>query len=80
MLSSDDKIDSSDDGKVDINTMIKQFATNQNALEGGGNAFAEGVLANLGDIESSEECPICLDVMQSPMIIPVCMHKWCVIL
>ena len=64
------------DEKVDIDAMIKQFAredgTSVSNREG---AFAEGVLNNLADIDDAE-CPICLDVMQSPMIIPACMHQW----
>jgi hypothetical protein len=61
--------------------MIKQFTSEETSSEGGGsNTFAEGVLANLGDSDSIGECPICLDMMQSPMIIPACMHQWCVIL
>jgi DNA repair protein RAD5 len=38
-------------------------------------AFAEGVLANLADEETSE-CPICFDIMQIPTIIPGCAHQW----
>jgi DNA repair protein RAD5 len=56
------------DEAVDINDMIRTG-------EGGQNNFAEEVLANLTDAEASE-CPICLDVMETPMIIPECMHQW----
>jgi DNA repair protein RAD5 len=66
----------SEDGEVDIDSMIRRFSK-EDAPEGsGGNAFAEDVLTNLNDSDSNAECPICLDVMQSPMIIPVCMHQW----
>lgn len=81
MLSSEDQPDSSPaDGEVDIDSMIRRFAKEEGTSEGSGNnAFAEGVLANLNDLDSNGECPICLDVMQSPMIIPACMHQWCAI-
>lgn len=63
------------DGKVDIDTMIKQFAQDGTSDSNRENTFAEGVLNNLADVDDAE-CPICLDVMQSPMIIPTCMHQW----
>ncbi|KIP11786.1 hypothetical protein PHLGIDRAFT_83110 [Phlebiopsis gigantea 11061_1 CR5-6] len=40
------------------------------------NTYAEDVLASLGQ-EDAAECPICLDVMQSPVIIPGCLHQGC---
>lgn len=64
----------SEEGAVDINKMIKQFAEN----EGPGDAndtYMQEVLSNL-NASDAEECPICLDVMETPMIIPICMHKW----
>jgi DNA repair protein RAD5 len=61
---------------VDIDAMIKDFSDEEQA-EHGKNLFAQGILANLGDDEGTE-CPICLDVMEQPMIIPACMHQWCV--
>ncbi|EKM61408.1 uncharacterized protein PHACADRAFT_111980 [Phanerochaete carnosa HHB-10118-sp] len=42
----------------------------------GGNAYAEDVLNNLGQ-EEEAECPICMDVMQSPVLIPGCLHQGC---
>lgn len=39
------------------------------------NNYAGEVLKNL--VESDDdECPLCLDIMETPMIIPPCMHKW----
>ncbi|KAF5385213.1 hypothetical protein D9615_001117 [Tricholomella constricta] len=65
------------DGAVDVNEMIRQFADNESVGEGSSNnSFAEEVLSNLADAEA-EECPICLDVMDTPMIIPGCMHQCC---
>ena len=36
--------------------------------------YAEDILTNLGQQEA-EECPICMDVMQSPVLVPGCMHQ-----
>ncbi|KAI0073947.1 hypothetical protein K474DRAFT_1648766 [Panus rudis PR-1116 ss-1] len=59
---------------INVDEMIKQFSE---AEEGkGGNAYAEEVLNNLGQ-EENPECPICFDVMDSPMVIPQCMHQCC---
>jgi DNA repair protein RAD5 len=55
--------------------MIRHFADSESTGEGGKNSFAEEVLANLTDAEAAE-CPICFDVMETPMIIPECMHQW----
>ena len=27
--------------------------------------------------EGGDECPLCLDMMETPVLIPPCMHKWC---
>lgn len=65
------------DGKVDIDAMIKQFAREDGVADSNReHIFAEGVLNNLADVDDAE-CPICLDVMESPMIIPACMHQCC---
>lgn len=61
---------------VDVNEMIKKFAEGNEQSS----AFAESVLANLDDeVEDTSECPICLDVMELPMIVPVCLHRWFVL-
>ncbi|KAG1890358.1 hypothetical protein F4604DRAFT_1710010, partial [Suillus subluteus] len=39
-------------------------------------AYAESVLANL-DTSNHAKCSICLDVTQTPSIIPPCMHQCC---
>ncbi|THG99879.1 hypothetical protein EW026_g2563 [Hermanssonia centrifuga] len=62
-------------GSVDVNAMIKSFVSGD-SLDGKGNAFAKDVLDSLGQDENVE-CPICFDVMDSPMIIPGCLHKCC---
>ncbi|RDB29142.1 DNA repair protein RAD5 [Hypsizygus marmoreus] len=79
VLTADDEraLSSDGDGAVDVNDMIRRFAEAESASEGSSkNTFAEDVLANLADAEA-EECPICLDVMETPMIIPGCMHQCC---
>ncbi|KAJ3890429.1 DNA repair protein RAD5 [Lentinula edodes] len=64
----------SGDGIVDVNEMIKKFAENEEQS----NVFAETVLADLDDqAEGASECPICLDVMEIPMIVPECLHRCC---
>ncbi|KAF5392416.1 hypothetical protein D9757_002302 [Collybiopsis confluens] len=63
-----------DDGIVDINEMVEKFSEGREKS----GAFAEAVLADLDDQrENTAECPICLDVMQNPMIVPECLHKCC---
>ena len=47
-------------------------------------AFVEETLKSLnagsggqGDEgEGGDECPLCLDMMETPVLIPPCMHKW----
>ncbi|KAJ3814435.1 DNA repair protein RAD5 [Lentinula aff. lateritia] len=64
----------SGDGLVDVNEMIKKFSENEEQS----NVFAETVLADLDDqAQSATECPICLDVMEIPMIVPECLHRCC---
>lgn len=65
---------STSDGVVDIDAMIQQFAQGENSPNLN-SAFVEDVLANLSADENAE-CPICLDVMQYPMVIPGCLHQW----
>ncbi|KAI0784921.1 SNF2 family N-terminal domain-containing protein [Abortiporus biennis] len=62
---------------VDVNALIKTFADENETSVGKANIFAEGVLKNLGAEDVVEECPICLDTMDTPMIIPGCMHQCC---
>ncbi|KAF9011125.1 SNF2 family N-terminal domain-containing protein [Cyathus striatus] len=66
---------STEDGVVDVNDLIKNFTQNENS-NGNSAAFAESVLANLAE-DDTTECPICLDVMEYPTVIPGCMHQCC---
>ncbi|KAJ7110331.1 DNA repair protein RAD5 [Mycena crocata] len=79
VLSSDDErsLPADGDETVDVNELIKRFANDEQEGEGSGNVFAQNVLENIDLDEADSECPICLDVMQSPMIIPECMHRCC---
>jgi DNA repair protein RAD5 len=76
MSSDNDANATSTNGAVDIDAMIKQFKEEEtNGTLVKGNVFAEGVLANLSE-NSDNECPICLDVSETPVVIPGCMHQW----
>ena len=72
----------SDNKAIDIDSMIKQFSQAQNATgdsaSGSGSTYAEDVLTNLSNNACLEakECPICMDVMEVPMMFPDCMHPW----
>ncbi|KAJ3830336.1 DNA repair protein RAD5 [Lentinula raphanica] len=62
------------DGIVDVDEMIKNFVENEEQS----NVFAETVLNNLdSQTESPSECPICLDAMEIPMLVPECLHQCC---
>lgn len=65
----------SKDGAIDVDTLMDDIS--EHDLSSGSKAvYAESVLANL-NVSTDAECPICLDVMQTPSIIPPCMHQWC---
>ncbi|KAI0360987.1 hypothetical protein OH77DRAFT_1492142 [Trametes cingulata] len=62
-------------GAIDVNELIQRFGKGENTT-GDSKVYAEGVLANLGQ-EENAECPICFDVMETPVILPDCMHQCC---
>lgn len=64
------------DANADANAAAAR-AESEGTRTNGTNAFAEDVLNNLAQ-EVDDECPICMDVQQSPMIIPGCLHQWSV--
>jgi DNA repair protein RAD5 len=65
-----------DDGSVDVDAMIRQFqAEEPDGPASKVNTFAEDVLTNLSG-ETGTECPICMDVCETMVIIPGCMHRW----
>ncbi|KAG2155681.1 SNF2 family N-terminal domain-containing protein [Suillus clintonianus] len=65
----------SKDGAIDVDTLMNDISEHDVSSSSKA-AYAENVLANL-DTSSDSECPICLDVMQIPSIIPPCMHQCC---
>lgn len=64
-----------EDTAIDMDTLMTDIANNSNCQDSSKNTFAESVLANLAT-SSEVECPICLDVAETPLIIPSCMHQW----
>ncbi|KAH7915692.1 SNF2 family N-terminal domain-containing protein, partial [Hygrophoropsis aurantiaca] len=62
----------SKDGTIDVDS-IREDVAQEGASK---KVFAEQVLANLQEANNAE-CPICLDVMDTPVIIPTCMHQCC---
>ncbi|OSD03366.1 hypothetical protein PYCCODRAFT_1366011 [Trametes coccinea BRFM310] len=78
VLSSNDSTTSkapSGSNAVDVKELIERFGKGDN-VAGESKVYAEGVLANLGQ-EEDAECPICFDVMETPAILPNCMHQCC---
>lgn len=74
VLSSDaEGINASSKGVIDVDSLVKQFGEGNDSASDS-KVFAEGVLANL-DGEEGQECPICFDVMDTPTIIPNCLHQ-----
>jgi DNA repair protein RAD5 len=59
---------------VAVDDLVKDFTAGE-ATESSKTSFADSVVANL-ETDDTQECPICLDVMQAPMIIPRCLHQW----
>lgn len=78
VLSSNDERSLPEDaeGTVDVNELIKRFANDEQAEGNGVNVFAQNALNDIQIDEADAECPMCMDVMQSPMVIPQCMHRW----
>ncbi len=62
----------SGDGFIEVKDILGAFQ--EEGSSSGSNTFAQNALANLGGDVS--ECPICMDVMDKPMLIPECMHQW----
>ncbi|KAI0049269.1 hypothetical protein FA95DRAFT_1489629 [Auriscalpium vulgare] len=77
VLSSDELKNPVGDGSVDIGALVKQFKGDEDDTESTPNVFAENTLHGLSESGHADECPICLDVMEIPMMFPECMHKCC---
>lgn len=59
---------------VDIDTLIHDITERQTS-DASNLSFAKNMLSNLATSET-DECPICLDMMETVVIIPQCLHKW----
>lgn len=59
---------------MEIDDFIHDVAERQ-ASDAANTSFAKNVLSNLATPET-DECPICLDVMETAVIIPQCLHRW----
>lgn len=69
-----------DDGEspISLKSLLEQFSGKSNidqASEGISNTFAEGVLTNLEEV-NQQECAVCLDLMENPVLVPNCLHTW----
>ena len=65
----------SQDASISINNIIQQFAEREENGGNGNEAYAQSVLRNL-KTTGAEECPICMDLMEEPMLLPACAHLW----
>ena len=59
---------------IEVDTLMYDVVERQTS--GGPNiSFARNVLSYLAKPET-DECPICLDIMETAVIIPQCLHQW----
>lgn len=58
---------------INVDELIDQFSSRDAPEPEESKTFAIGILENLETIEK-RECPICLDPVQDPMLIPDCHH------
>ncbi|KAF8841910.1 hypothetical protein BDN67DRAFT_900346 [Paxillus ammoniavirescens] len=66
----------SKNGAIDVDALMDDVAEQNTSNGASTKVFAESVFANLSTADA-DECPICLDVMDTPAIIPLCMHRCC---
>lgn len=59
---------------IEMDTLIHDVVEQQTS-DASNISFAKNVLSNLAASET-DECPICLDVMEAAVIIPQCLHRW----
>ena len=65
----------SQDAEIDLQSLIAQFTTGETgAVDEVQASFASKVLNGL-QVEDDQECPICMEVMDPPVLAPKCMHK-----
>ena len=73
------------DGAVKLEDLVKHESDSTTTSKSNA-TFVEETLRSLnagsgtqgGEGETRDECPLCLDIMETPVLIPPCMHKWCV--
>lgn len=78
-----EEFEESSSGTLELEELVKREADGATGSKINA-AFVEETLKSLttgagmqGDEgEGSDECPLCLDMMEAPVLIPPCMHKW----
>ncbi|KAG8759177.1 DNA helicase rad5 [Serendipita sp. 396] len=63
------------DGEVDVEDLVTLYMNQGGSSGTGESSFARSNLAALQD--KTQECPICLEPMEPPVLIPKCMHTTC---
>jgi DNA repair protein RAD5 len=62
-------------GQVDIDSLISQFTGGTEEDDEGPSAvYAEDVLKKLDEADG-QECAVCLDIMDQPVLVPNCLHS-----
>lgn len=61
------------DGVIEVNDLMQRLI-GEEGEDQKPNVFAENFLENLAKAEV-EECPICFSEMETPIVIPECMHQ-----
>lgn len=77
-----EELEEVEDSSTSTNGVVKLEDLVKHETEGA--TFAEETLRSLnagsgaeGDEgQGREECPLCLDMMEAPVLIPPCMHRW----
>jgi hypothetical protein len=63
------------DAEIDLQSLIAQFTSGETGVVDEAQAnFAARVLDSL-QVEDDQECPVCMEVMDPPVLAPKCMHK-----
>lgn len=73
----DDESSPTDSQEINISVkeIIQQFAERDEVGGSSNESYAQNVLSNLR-ATGTEECPICMDLMEEPMLLPACAHLW----
>ena len=62
------------DDKLTVNELMQRLVENGHSSAGAPNSFVENFVANL-DTDDNPDCPICFSELETPVIIPRCMHQ-----